>query len=359
MKSLLTNKLYQSAIGVAAVFLVCLTYLFGSVLDTPLTSRPTHIVVELTTTGGLYVGSSVTYRGVKIGKVTDIRLSSNGVEAEVTLTSTDKIPRSSKAIVRSLSPVGEQYLDFQPDSAAGPYLQNGSRIPAAATDVPKTLASTVVALQKMLDQVNDRQLHSVLTELSVGLAGTGADIGRLTDQGSLLVKTLQQYWPQTNRLLTNGGTVLDIGTDNTSSIEKLATSSKKFGAFLKSYDPQLRKTLNNAPGQITTLQSLLSEVQKVLPGFLHTGVDFSELLAAHDPEVRALLTNYVPGFGVLSGAVKNKSIQLGLIGQTDNRCNYGTPVRSARASQRPMRTDARCAASFSTLQRGAAHAPQG
>ena len=31
-------------------------------------------------------------------------------------------------MVRSLSPVGEQYLDFQPDSAGGPYLESGDTI---------------------------------------------------------------------------------------------------------------------------------------------------------------------------------------------------------------------------------------
>src|SRR5690348_14685780 len=123
LRGILADRLWLSLIGVIVVLLITLAYLFNNVLDTPLLRGTKTINVELTSTGGLFEGSSVTYRGVKVGKVHQIKLTKNGVVAKVVITSSDEIPVDSLVKVRSLSPVGEQYLDFQPKTSKGPYLK--------------------------------------------------------------------------------------------------------------------------------------------------------------------------------------------------------------------------------------------
>ncbi|HWM75124.1 MAG TPA: MlaD family protein, partial [Nocardioides sp.] len=143
MKKILSNRLYLSALGVLLVLAVCVFYLFAAVLNQPLTSRPVELTVQLKSAGGLFDGSAVTYRGVKVGKVTGIELTDDGVEAQLRLSAGTEVPEGSMAVVRSLSPVGEQYLDFQPDSAEGPFLESGDTIAAESTDIPMSLQSTV------------------------------------------------------------------------------------------------------------------------------------------------------------------------------------------------------------------------
>ena len=190
VRNILTDRLYLSAVGIVVVFLVAIAYLFAAVLDQPLTERPVKVEVELEQTGGLFEGSVVTYRGVKVGKVTDIVPTDDGVTATIRLSAGTDIPRDSIAKVRSLSPVGEQYLDFQPDDADGPFLESGDTIGAESTDLPESLSSTVVAMTSVLDQIDDKKLRIVLGELSTALAGTGDDIGRILDQGTDLLATL-------------------------------------------------------------------------------------------------------------------------------------------------------------------------
>lgn len=355
---ILTDRLWQSLIGVLLVLLLTVAYLFNSVLDTPLLGGTKVIQVEMASTGGLFEGSAVTYRGVKVGKVRTIVLGETGVVATIAITSSDKIPVASLAKVRSLSPVGEQYLDFQPTSNKGPYLQDGAVIPATATDLPKTLASTVIAVSKVLDQVDDGQLHTLLTELSTGLAGTGKELGQLVDQGHLLLTDLDRLWPETDRLLTNGGTVLDIGTSKRADIEQLATSSKEFAAFLKNYDPELRATLAGAPDQITQLQALVKDAAEVLPGFLGQAVDFSDLFRGYAPHLGALLSAYAPGLGTLAKAIKDGVLLIEGIPQRSTKCEYDIPRRDPRETERrPLVGTGHCAGSTPNLQRGPAHAP--
>ena len=358
MRGVLTNRLYLSALGVLLVLAVCVFYLFAAVLRQPLTSRPVELTVELKAAGGLFEGSAVTYRGVKVGKVTDIELTDEGVEASLRLSAGTEVPEDSLAVVRSLSPVGEQYLDFQPSTAGGPYYESGATIPAESTDIPMSLQSTVVAVNDVLRQIDEDNLHTTLVELARGLDGTGDELGRLIDDGQLLIEELDRLYPQTDRLLRNGDTVLDIAPDKAVELRRLGTSAKQLARFLRDYDPELRGTLRRAPGQIEQLEALVQDAREVLPGFLEVGVSVTDLFASYEPHVRSLLQDYAPGLGVLTDAIRGNELRIQLILDADRRCAYDVPHRSPRnPDRRPLRTDGRCAASFSHLQRGAAHAP--
>jgi len=358
MMKILGNRLYLSLAGIIVVLIVTTAYIFAAVLDQPLTSRPVQVKVELAQTGGLFEGSAVTYRGIKVGKVRSIVPAENGVEATIAITTGTDIPKQSVARVRSLSPVGEQYLDFQPQQASGPYLADGDVVPAEATDLPKSLSSTVVAVNNVLRQIDDEKLHTVLGELSTGLKGTGDDLGHILDQGTAILQTLDEVWPETDRLIDNADDVLAIATDNADTLRRLATSAKRFARFLREYDPELRDLLARGPGQLDELVALVEDAQQVLPGFLTTGVGFTDIFRSYEPHLRALLQAYSPGLRSLLAKVRGGELRIELIPDMDPRCSYGTPrLDPKRTERRPLQKDGRCPASFATLQRGAAHAP--
>lgn len=358
LAALLRDRLWQSFFAVMLVLLITLAYLFNAVLDTPVLGGTKTVKVEMSATGGLFEGSAVTYRGVKIGKVRTIDLTERGVIATIKITSDDEIPLASTVKVRSLSPVGEQYLDFQPKTRSGPFVQDGSVIPATSTDLPKTLASTVISLNKLLEQVDADQLNTLLTELATGLAGTGEDLGKLVDQGQALLVDLDRLWPETERLLENGSEVLDIAPSRSTEIRDLATSAKAFASFLKNYDPELRKTLDLAPTQIEALQALVSDASASLPGFLDQAVPFSGLIRSYAPHLGAILDNYSSGLGVLGDAVRGGTLFISGIPQRPTKCVYDTPRRDPKnPEQRPLVDTGRCASSTPNHQRGAIHAP--
>ncbi|MFT4264201.1 MAG: MCE family protein [Nocardioides sp.] len=356
-RSLFTNRLYLSLVGVIVIFVVALAYLLSQVLDLPLTGRPPKVAVELSGTGGLYKGSEATYRGVKVGKVTDIQLTSTGVKAVVSLNGDWDIPASSHAEVRSLSPVGEQYVDFQPTTTAGPYLEDGSVIPGTATDIPTSLGATVVAVSGVLDQIDTTKLHTLLTELATGLNGTGDQIGQIVDQGDQVLAALQEALPDTKGLIDNAGPAIQVPLSESDDIEALATSAKKFAAFLKDYDPELTQQLEKAPGQLTQVQSLIEDWGKVLPSYLPTASSFLRLFTSHDAQLRAIVSGYGKGINVLQDLLSGGSLKLELMASKESECRYGTTqVEPRTTSRNPLDTDESCPASASNLQRGAAHA---
>src|ERR1700754_1106379 len=68
--------------------------------------------------GGLYQNANVTYRGVTVGRVESVGLSDDGVVAHMRLNSGTPVPDNVTATVKSVSAVGEQYVDLVPPADA-------------------------------------------------------------------------------------------------------------------------------------------------------------------------------------------------------------------------------------------------
>lgn len=88
------------------------------------------VVVQLPQTGGLYSGGNVTYRGTEVGRVDDVRLTPDGVEAVLSLKSGIDVPSDLRAEVHSQSAIGEQYVALLPRSADARPLRDGDVIPS-------------------------------------------------------------------------------------------------------------------------------------------------------------------------------------------------------------------------------------
>lgn len=359
VRKLWSDKLYLSLIGVVVVFVVCVVYIFSGVLDAPLTRTPPKVHVELAATGGLYKGSAATYRGVKIGKVTNVTLNKDDtVDATVSLDAGVKIPVATKAAVRSLSPIGEQYLDFQPEKDGAPYLQNGSKVAATATSIPDSLGSTVVAVSNVLKQIDPVKLHSVLGDFATGLSGTGQQIGQIVDQGELVLADLEKVEPQTIDLLQKGGTAMDIPLSESNQLTSFAANLNTFSQFLKSYDPTLLKELKKWPGQLQTMQQLIDEWSKVLPGFFPVFNQFAEIFTSYDGQFRATLQQYAPGLNTVAQVLSGGSLHFHLLTQKDTRCEYAVGHNAPKTGARtPAGSYSGCPASAPNLQRGYEHAP--
>src|SRR5579875_434486 len=78
-----------------------------------------RVTADFEAGGGLYKNANVTYRGVAVGRVESVTLNSHGVDAIMRLNSGTSVPSNVTATVKSVSAIGEQYVDLVPaDKAA-------------------------------------------------------------------------------------------------------------------------------------------------------------------------------------------------------------------------------------------------
>jgi phospholipid/cholesterol/gamma-HCH transport system substrate-binding protein len=345
--------------GVVVVLLACVAYIFGSLLRVPVAGSATQVNVEMARTGGLFVGSGVSYRGVVVGKVTALELTENGVRANVRLDPDVEIPVDSRVQVRSLSPIGEQYLDFQPRRQDGPTLRNGDTVTGDSVDLPQTVAALSVSLDRLIGQVDLRKVRLVLSELGTGLSGAEGDLQRLLADGLTVVDTLDNNVGVVDSLIADGNTVLRIGADTRGEILQGTRSAAVFTGWLRRFQPDLYQTLERAPGQIEQLRRLVLDLTDVLPGFLDAQGSLSDILRARDPHLRELLQSFPLGLEALASAINDNRVNFDLLARRGPVCDYVTRERDPRdTTHRDLQDDGRCSSSLTTYsQRGAQFAP--
>jgi phospholipid/cholesterol/gamma-HCH transport system substrate-binding protein len=109
---------------------------------------------------------------VEIGKVTSVALTGDAVEATLSLNTSPKVPANLVAEVRSISAVGEQYVELRPRTDSPPYLHNGSVIPMRDT-IPQDVGPMLDQASALIASIPKDKLHALLEETFRGFNGAG------------------------------------------------------------------------------------------------------------------------------------------------------------------------------------------
>ncbi|MBT2543226.1 MCE family protein [Streptomyces sp. ISL-44] len=337
------------------------TGLAGRVLDRGYTVR-----ADFADSGGIYSGAEVTYRGVPVGRVGDLRLTgSGGVSVGLLLEDSPRIPADSLAVVANRSAVGEQYVDLQPRSGSGPYLRDGSSIPRHDTRVPMPTTDLILSLDRLVNSVDKQDLRITVDELGKGFSGTGPHLTRLVDSGNALVESASDSLPQTIALIEDSRKVLKTQADQGSAITSFSRDLALLTAQLRASDGDIRALMANGTSAAQQVDSLMRDTRPHLPVLLGNLISGGQITLARLPGVEQMLVTFpvvVSGsYTVLPG---DGTTHFGMVVNADDpppcRQGYGTQRRDpADTTYRPADTDARCTAprGGDTSVRGAQNAP--
>ncbi|TFV49460.1 MlaD family protein [Blastococcus sp. TF02A-35] len=255
-----TTKLQLLAFAVVAV--LGMAYLgFKYVgLDRLVLGTGYEVAADFRDSGGIFVNAEVTYRGVSVGRVSDMELVDDGVRVTLTIDpDTEPIPADTTALVATRSAVGEQYVILEPDDDEGPYLEDGAVIPQERTSIPIPVEQLLLNVDRLANSIDKENLRIVVDELGQAFAGSGDDLGRLIDNGNLLLARAQESLPQTLDLITDGQTVLQTQIDSRTAIRQWAADLRLVTDTLVQSDPDLRSLVVNAPDAGDALTRLVTE----------------------------------------------------------------------------------------------------
>jgi phospholipid/cholesterol/gamma-HCH transport system substrate-binding protein len=324
-----------------------------------------HVSANFEQSGGIFVGSEVSYRGVTVGRVDGLRLSKDGVLVDAKIQRGVKIPKDTKVVVENRSAVGEQYLDFQPRSEGGPVLANGDVIPRKDTAFPLRVDTLLLDLDQTVNSVDKKDLRVVVDELGQAFEGGGTDLQRLIDSGDKLTKSATEALPETVKLLDDGRIVLDTQRDTSGQIKTFASNFEGLTATLKTSDPDLRLVLDRGAVASKELESLIRDNQGNLATLIANLITVGQVTTSNVAGIRQLLVTYpdvvAGGFTVVDKSAKdgrysaNFGLALGQDGPVCERGYEGTNKRTPQeTSNTKANTSARCA-----LPRGSASSVRG
>lgn len=252
------------------------------------------VTLELPESGGLYRFSNVTYRGVQVGKVTGVALTENGAEATLSLDTSPQIPANLRAEVRSVSAVGEQYVELLPETDEGPYLEDGSRIPVTATKVPQQVGPMLDQLSALVDSLPKERIPDLLDETFKAFNGAGPDFGSLLDSASKITTDANGVSGEFRSLIDDSRPLIDSQAETTDAIRTWARSLSGISAQVVQNDPQVRALLQQGPGFAQEVSTLLNQLKPTLPVLLANLSTVGQTLLTYNPAIEQLLVLF-PG----------------------------------------------------------------
>jgi phospholipid/cholesterol/gamma-HCH transport system substrate-binding protein len=340
-------------------------------LDRLVLDKSYAVTAHFTESGGIFTGAEVAYRGVTVGRVSDMKLTDRGVDVVLNIEKKyPDIPRRTKAVVANRSAVGEQYVDLQPETKQQPFLADGSEIPTAMTRTPIETTKLLTDLDTTVNSVNKKSLTTVVDELGAAFKGTGPDLGRIVDTSDSFIRTANDNFDITTALLEDSNTVLSTQIDKTSAIKSFSRDLALFSTTVANSDADLRTVIENGSATANQLRSFLEENKVDLGQLINNLVTTGEVTGRHLDGTEMILVVYpyvvAGGYTVVA---KDSSTGLydahfGLIMQQDPKvckAGYNTRQRDPNSDRGdlPMNEDARCTEPASQSNaRGAQNTPR-
>ena len=272
------------------------------------------LYADLPASGGLYATANVTYRGIQIGKVTDVEPTERGARATMRISDRYKIPVDASANVHSVSAIGEQYLDLVPQGNGNQYLADGQTITKGS--VPDEVGPALDSANRGLEVLPKEKIDSLLSEAAQSVGGLGPALQRLVDSTSAIASDFRDNLDPVNNIITHSAPILDSQANSRDAIGQWAANLNVIGAQAAQQDAALRSGIQQAAPTADQLNSVFSGVQDSLPQTLanleividmlkryHKGVEQALVILPQGASIAQTATSIYPGEGLLHFAL--------------------------------------------------------
>jgi phospholipid/cholesterol/gamma-HCH transport system substrate-binding protein len=329
------------------------------------------VVAHFADSGGIFAGGEVTYRGVKVGQVSTMELTDEGVDLHLSIDDGyDAIPADTVALVGNRSAVGEQYVELQPQSDSEPFLGEDAEIPVENTRTPIQTKQFLTNLSNTVESVDKEALQTTVTELGAAFGGTGKDLQRIIDTGNAFIEDANANFDVTTALIRDSNVVLRGQLDKASAIRNFARQMSLFSGTLAASDKDLRSVIDNGSTTANQLRRFLEDNEVDLAELINNLVTTGEVTVQHLDGIEQVLVVYPyvveGGFTVVSKSPDTGlyDAHFGMIETSEPHvCERGYESTDTRppqdGSNRPMNMKAHCAEpATQSNARGAQHAPR-
>lgn len=343
-----------------AIMVAGTVYVADAVVGGGLFSSPYRVTVEMSGAGGLHARSTVNYRGQKVGTVREVRLSSGGVTAEIELEEDVRVPKDSAFQVRNLSAIGEQYLNIEPRTDRGPWLEDGGHIDASRTSLPMPMPQVLADVQSLMKRIDVKDLETIATETDHAFGDGSANLRGLTTEMEETLDLLVDLEPMLTRMLERAETPLTTGVEKQGELRRIARNMKLITGELRSANPALRRLVENGTATVTDVHELWKQSAPLLSDLIEAGKPLARMSERHVPGLQHWL-DWLPGqLDAMAGSTRDGSGRVLLVPKLLDNCDFGVDRRDPHElGRRPANTEARCTTREPKVQqRGSQNVPR-
>lgn len=247
----------------------------------------TTLSLKLAHTGQLSPGSPIFLRGVRIGDVTTVEPSTEGVRIGIRYPSEYRIPVDTALSVEQLSALSEPYIEFAPRSSGGAVFASGTEIPATAITQSRSISEVFRALAALNRTADAGALGGIVDTAWQATSGRDDDLATLSTAGQLLSSTILSRMPAIRTMFADTQ-VYSADLDWTGgAVRRLGTEFEKTSRVVLSAVQEVQRMVMalDAPQPfVTTIDPFLKRLEpyldELLPALATTGGPFISIFSA-------------------------------------------------------------------------------
>ncbi|AFY42140.1 MlaD family protein [Nostoc sp. PCC 7107] len=271
-----------------------------------------RFVVEFANAGGMQRGASVRYRGVKVGKISDIRPGSNAIDVEVEIAPADLIIPSDVSIdANQTGLISESIIDITPRTSLATEVKakplekgcntnlivcNGSRLKG---QIGISVDDLIRSSTELATLYNDPKFYQRVNRLLESSAAAATSVAALSQDARGLTKGFQG---QLNTFSATANSVQratnELTASTTKTANQLSVTANQFGATAKEFG----LTANKANRLLTNLDDLVTTNRSSLVGALNNITETSN-------QLRTTVTNLSPSLNRLTQGEVIKNLE--------------------------------------------------
>lgn len=356
------TQVWVRVTALVVVALLGVYFIAFDVIGWRIGAQPYTVTVDLPRGGGLFSDGFVTYRGVDVGRITQMSLSPSGAVATLAIDPGTVIPARSIAHVHELSVAGEQYLDLVPTSASGPDLHAGSVIPESQTVVPVSVFQLLSDAGQLIGSIKSSEVQTITEAFGTGFNNTGKALRNITVAGRHLIAALQAAQSETVTLINAGGSVLSTAQASSSSIISFSQSLATITAQLSASNADIAAILSNGVPTEQAVQQFVQADGAALIQLIKQLDTLSDVAVTQQPAVVSLLQQLPAFVNNIADTASGGSVAVNIYYDTKNTvCPYISGAQSPEPTAASGAPDLMRACTLQApdlLQRGAAQVPR-
>lgn len=278
------------------------------------------VTVELPDSGGVFTNAAVTYRGVQIGRVGQLRLTDTGMDVDLRIDSNaPDVPANARAVVANRSAIGEQYVDLRPIADTGPYLRDGDHLTGGPENLPVKVETLLRDVDQLAQSIPVDSLGVTVRELGLAVRDRGPELRELADSLIRLSQTGVDTLPQLQALIRDSAVVLDTQALQRAQVVDFSANMRTVTEAIRDSDSDLRRLIDTS-GEFGAETSRL--VNESGPPLSQATARLAETLKVVDPKSRSVrvLMQLLPALsaGAMSVAPGDGTIHFGVVFETNN-----------------------------------------
>ncbi|MCA1007155.1 MCE family protein [Rhodococcus hoagii] len=326
MRRIVLVQLVLFAITAAVVVPFGIAYVAGSGAF----RDPIRLHANMSNALGLTAGTSVTYRGVQVGKVASVSLDAErgGARIEFDLDASTRIPRDSIAKVGMGTVAGIQNVDIFPNTDAGPYLEDGDELAAPQDRQPVQMDRLMGDAAKLLAGIDPDDIGTLGTELGASFEGLGPTLSGLIEDGDRLTALLDEQAPQLRSLLVRSANLLGTMSDTSDAFVRGTGAARTFTEQLDTNSPVLVYLVDQSPAALDRTRDLFDRYRDTFGALLANLATVTPVISDRRNALAAGLDEIPEGLGKLESIVKGDRAQFALVATQGPVCNYDTTRRA-------------------------------